>query len=65
MQFVTDPWETWNKIRSLAEHHASLSVALELTSDLPDQSTVEQWGAEPVRLVILPTVRDACYFFYK
>uniref|UniRef100_A0A6U2IWI4 Protein arginine N-methyltransferase n=1 Tax=Hemiselmis andersenii TaxID=464988 RepID=A0A6U2IWI4_HEMAN len=51
----SDPWETWNDVRSVCEHHACLSVALELTSDLPDQDTVEQWGAEQVKMIIVPT----------
>ena len=51
----TDPWETWNEIRMLCEHHPSLFVALEITADLPDDDTLSQWCCEPVRLVILPT----------
>ena len=51
----SDPWETWNEIRTVCEHHASITVALELTGDLPDQSTLDQWGAEQVKLVIIPT----------
>ena len=50
-----DPWETWNSIRTLCEHHSLLSVALEITSELPSEETIEQWKAEPVKLVILPT----------
>jgi len=52
---LTDPWETWNKIRMLSEHHPSLSVALEITSDLPSDETVEQWACEPVKILIIPT----------
>lgn len=52
---VSDPWETWNEIRTVCEHHASITVALELTGDLPDQPTLDQWGAEQVKLVIIPT----------
>ena len=51
----SDPWETWNAIRTFCEHHSSLSVALEITSDVPDDETIAQWKAEPVKLVILPT----------
>mmetsp|Transcript_2166 Transcript_2166/g.5001 ORF Transcript_2166/g.5001 Transcript_2166/m.5001 type:complete len:605 (-) Transcript_2166:334-2148(-) len=52
---LDDPWETWNTIRMLCEHHPSLSVALEVTGDLPSQETISQWGCEPVRLLIIPT----------
>ena len=38
-----------------AEHHSSLCCALEVTSDLPSEETIEQWLAEPVKLLILPT----------
>eukprot|EP00802_Teleaulax_amphioxeia_P009695 Tamp_09716.p1 GENE.Tamp_09716~~Tamp_09716.p1 ORF type:complete len:607 (+),score=96.89 Tamp_09716:138-1958(+) len=51
----TDPWETWNDIRMLCEHHPSLFVALEVTADLPDDETLSQWLCEPVRLVVLHT----------
>jgi len=51
----TDPWETWNDLRMQCEHHSSLFVALEITSDLPDDDTLTQWTCEPIRLVILPT----------
>ena len=51
----SDPWETWNQIRILSEHHSSLSVALEITSDVPSEESIAQWKAEPVKLVILPT----------
>ena len=54
-QMNTDPWETWNSIRMLCEHHPSLFVALEVTCDMPDDDTLAQWVCEPVRLVILPT----------
>lgn len=38
----TDPWETWNDIRMQCEHHPSLFVALEITSDLPDEDALSQ-----------------------
>mmetsp|Transcript_8108 Transcript_8108/g.27202 ORF Transcript_8108/g.27202 Transcript_8108/m.27202 type:complete len:505 (+) Transcript_8108:292-1806(+) len=50
-----DPWETWNSVRMLCEHHFCLFVALEVTSDLPTDETLTQWLCEPVKLLILPT----------
>jgi len=44
---TTDPWETWNDIRMQCEHHPSLFVALEITSDLPDDDTLSQVPAPP------------------
>jgi len=38
-----------------SEHHANLCCALEVTSDLPSEETIEQWLAEPIKLLILPT----------
>jgi protein arginine N-methyltransferase 5 len=50
-----DTWEDWNVIRTLSDHNARLGVALELTADLPSQSAIERWVAEPVKALIIPT----------
>ncbi|KAJ3022093.1 Protein arginine N-methyltransferase 5 [Thoreauomyces humboldtii] len=50
-----EAWRQWNLVRSLGEHNPKLSVALEIGSELPEIRTLQQWFAEPVRCVILPT----------
>jgi protein arginine N-methyltransferase 5 len=52
---VSDPWQWWNNIRSLCEHHPSLGVALEVTEDLPDPEVIAKWLGEPVKALIIPT----------
>jgi protein arginine N-methyltransferase 5 len=50
-----EPWEWWNSLRVLCEHHHNLGVVLELTADVPDETVLKQWLGEPIRAVILPT----------
>eukprot|EP00455_Lapot_gusevi_P049550 TRINITY_DN7042_c0_g1_i2.p1 TRINITY_DN7042_c0_g1~~TRINITY_DN7042_c0_g1_i2.p1 ORF type:complete len:646 (+),score=142.20 TRINITY_DN7042_c0_g1_i2:62-1939(+) len=50
-----DPWEIWNQIRFMCEHHPRLGVALEITSDLPSNEEQLRWYGESVRAVVLPT----------
>lgn len=50
-----DPWENWNKLRTLCQHHTNLHVALEITSNVPDVQAIDRWVAEPLSAVILPT----------
>ncbi|CAG8593953.1 3805_t:CDS:10 [Ambispora leptoticha] len=51
----TITWERWNQFRTLCEHHVKLSIALELTADLPDNYILERWFGEPIKAVIVPT----------
>ena len=52
----TDSWSIWNRIRLLCDHNDKLSVALEITEDLPeDNSALQRWIGEPVKAVIVPT----------
>ncbi|KAJ3059455.1 Protein arginine N-methyltransferase 5, partial [Rhizoclosmatium hyalinum] len=48
-------WNSWNKVRCLANHNKALLVALRFTQDasIPDHEIV-RWMAEPVKLVIIP-----------
>ncbi|CAG8622590.1 4955_t:CDS:10, partial [Scutellospora calospora] len=48
-------WERWNKFRTLCENHVRLSIALEVTRDLPEDNILDRWFAEPIKAVILPT----------
>ncbi len=50
-----DPWETWNRLRTLCEFNASLGVALEMTEDLPAREVLQRWRGEPIKAVIFPT----------
>lgn len=50
-----DPWETWNRLRTLCEFNSSLGVALEATEDLPPRQTLQRWRGEPVKAIIFPT----------
>jgi len=50
-----DPWEWWNRLRVLCDHHPSLSVALEITEDVPSNPVLARWIGEPIKCVILPT----------
>lgn len=48
-------WKKWNIIRSLCQPQAKLSLALQLTSNLPSDAVLSKWLAEPIACVILPT----------
>lgn len=48
-------WQWWNKFRSLCNQHSRLSVALQVTADLPEPAQINQWLGEPIRAVLLPT----------
>uniref|UniRef100_G3MLH5 Protein arginine N-methyltransferase n=2 Tax=Amblyomma TaxID=6942 RepID=G3MLH5_AMBMU len=50
-----DPWEWWNVFRNLAGPEKRLGLALRLTADIPDESTVRRWLGEPVRCIVLST----------
>ena len=39
----------------LCDHHDKISLALEMTADLPEESGLERWYAEPVKVLIIPT----------
>jgi len=52
---AADPWEWWNRLRSLCRPSPKLAVALELTADLPSPTKLGRWLGEPVRAVIVPT----------
>ncbi|CAL1156198.1 unnamed protein product, partial [Cladocopium goreaui] len=51
---TSDGWRAWNCFRTLCDHHAQLSCALELSVDKTSDKELERWLAEPVRSVILP-----------
>lgn len=50
-----DPWEWWNRVRSLCEHSTKLGLILEVPAVLPSQQEVSQlqswarlWRSAPV-----------------
>lgn len=38
-----DPWHWWNKLRSTADFTEKLSVALELSADIPSKWEISRW----------------------
>ncbi|XP_052816495.1 protein arginine N-methyltransferase 5-like isoform X2 [Mya arenaria] len=50
-----DTWEWWNTFRTMCDSNKRISVALELTEDLPPYSSLQRWLAEPVKAVIIST----------
>ena len=50
-----DPWEHWNRFRTLCDEVQTLSVCLEVTEDVPSMETVDKWCGEPISVVVLPT----------
>lgn len=52
----TEPWETWNVIRTMCGEHPNLGVALELTGELNRRPVpLDRWVAEPVRVILVST----------
>jgi len=49
-------WHLWNRLRSQCNHLRNLSVALELTENLPSDEELLRWRGEPIKAVIIPTV---------
>lgn len=48
-------WKQWNRFRTLTEYNTKIHVALEITSELPnDDQLLELWLAEPIKAVIVP-----------
>ena len=50
-----DPWAAWNRLRLATEHCPRISVALEVTPELPDEDALSRWFAEPIRAIIIQT----------
>lgn len=50
-----DPWQWWNKMRTLCGFNKKLCIILEMTTDLPDEGVIERWLAEPVKAVLVST----------
>lgn len=50
---VEDPWELWNKVRTMCEYSPRLCIALEIDADLPSSPLLARWWGEPVKAVLL------------
>ncbi|KAL0679908.1 hypothetical protein Bca4012_007889 [Brassica carinata] len=54
-EVLNDSWELWNSFRLLCEHDSKLSVALDVMSNLPSESSLGRWMGESVRAAIIST----------
>jgi protein arginine N-methyltransferase 5 len=52
---VDDTWHWWNNFRITANFEKKLSLALELTADLPDAVDIDRWLGEPIKCLVVPT----------
>ncbi|CAO3675991.1 unnamed protein product [Umbelopsis ramanniana] len=51
----TSGWTQWNTLYNLTEQHPKLSVALELSAQLPvEEDQIERWYSVPIKAVIIP-----------
>ncbi|KAJ9525988.1 hypothetical protein QJQ45_009372 [Haematococcus lacustris] len=50
-----DGWESWHRLRTLADYDNLLGAVLQLESELPPQAQLQRWLGEPVKAVLLPT----------
>lgn len=45
-------WEVWSTVQRLTNYHPRLSVALQISKNLPSEQLTRQWFAEPVRILL-------------
>lgn len=50
-----DTWHWWNTFRTYTDYHSNISLALELTSNLPNFVDLLRWMGEPIDLLIIST----------
>ena len=50
-----DPWEVWNRLRTLCGENRRLYVVLVVTDALCNEEELKRWASEPIRAVVLPT----------
>jgi len=51
---IPDIWDRWNTLRNLCGHNPRIKIALEISGDLPEGSSLVRWFSEPIEAVILP-----------
>ncbi|KAI0207200.1 Protein arginine N-methyltransferase 5 [Lamellibrachia satsuma] len=50
-----DTWHWWNSLRLMCDCNKKISIALEVTENLPSSQAIDRWCGEPVKAAILPT----------
>lgn len=50
-----DTWKLWSTFSTACDYHKSVYLALELTTDLPDEQELDRWLGEPIKAFIAPT----------
>lgn len=50
-----DTWKLWSAFSTACDYHKSVYLALELSTDLPDQQELNRWLGEPIKAVIMHT----------
>ncbi|RKP38469.1 PRMT5 arginine-N-methyltransferase-domain-containing protein [Dimargaris cristalligena] len=48
-------WKNWTTLKQMCGHSARLQVTLILGADLPNGALLNQWFAEPLKCVVVPT----------
>lgn len=49
-----DTWQWWNQFRSGTDFRSHITLALELTADLPPPAELLRWYGETINLLIIP-----------
>lgn len=52
---MVNTWKLWSMFSAACDYHKSVYLALELTTDLPDEQELDRWLGEPIKAVIAPT----------
>lgn len=52
---LADTWNWWNNFRIHSDFHSKHRLALELSSDIPDEEHVCRWLGEPVEFLVIST----------
>ncbi|KAJ6643013.1 Protein arginine N-methyltransferase 5 [Pseudolycoriella hygida] len=50
-----DPWCWWNTFRAVADFNCKLSIALELSTEIPSKLEISRWLGEPIGSLIIPS----------
>lgn len=50
-----DTWKWWNTLRTMCNTSKRISLALELTADMPASHVLDQWCGEPIKAALIPT----------
>lgn len=50
-----DTWHWWNTFRTYTDYDPNISLALQLTNELPNSADLLRWMGEPIDLLIIST----------